>query len=211
MNDSEHKDFKRYKTALNHWLDGREFYRARQSMNWANEWHKGSRKDGFTPEFFHQLSIAMYVRTLEKNLIFPEETMAAIFLHDIVEDKRPTHADIEKEFGLVIAQSVEKLTNQDIFGNKKNKEEYYEAMIECPIASIVKGADRIHNQQSMSGVFRKDYIPKYMGVTKEFILPMLHKARIKHPRQNAAYTNIRHVLKSQIELVEFWIADTVTA
>ena len=70
------------------------------------------------------------------------------------------------------------------------------------IASVVKGADRIHNVQTMIDVFTYEKQKEYIRETQEFIVPMLKEARRRFPRQEPAYENIQHVLVSQAELLQ---------
>lgn len=68
-----------------------------------------------------------------------------------------------------------------------------------PIASLAKGIDRMHNHQSMHGVFSAEKQKSCIEETETYILPMLHVARNQFPQQEAAYQNIKHVLQTQIE------------
>lgn len=202
---NQHEDFVKYRTGMKHFLRGRGWTTALRAMHYAEDYHTGVRKDGETPEFFHQLSIATYVSTLSSMLIHPEETMAVIFLHDVVEDKVPTIADIRLKFGNTIATATDLVTNRDDRKIKLSNEVYYPPMANCPIASVVKGADRLHNQETMSGVFKDDYIPKYIQVTEDHIMPMLYDARKNFPEQGEVYTNLRHALKNQMNLIKYWV------
>ena len=78
-------DPSKLKLSLRYWLHGKEYFTALKAMDLANFYHDGMRKDGKTPEFHHQVSIAAYIRTLP-NLLKPEATITAAFLHDLVED-----------------------------------------------------------------------------------------------------------------------------
>lgn len=199
-------EYEKLRSALRYWLYGKGYYKAVKAMEYAAKYHKGTRKDGFTPEFYHQLSIAGYVRTL--TLLFPEETMAAAFLHDLIEDYDISVSELERQFGKEIAFPVSLLSKRRD-GYTIENAPYYLNICNDPVASVVKGADRIHNFQTMIGVFdiakQKDYIED----CKAGILPMLKKARRKFPEQEPAYENIKHALLSQIDLIEclHWYCD----
>ena len=77
-----------------------------------------------------------------------------------------------------------------------------------PLASIAKGVDRMHNFQSMSGVFDLDKQQRYMEETEQYIIPMLKEARKNFPEQEPVYQNIKHVLRTQIEL--FYLVHAAT-
>lgn len=204
------QNYETIKTAIRYWLLGRGYPVAHASMEFAMQYHTGFRKDGVTHEFQHQISQMNFARTLDKILLYPEETLATIAMHDVVEDCPVTLDDIERMLVLEaratdeqisrILRGVELMTNQ-VDGVKKELTGYYVAMIEDPIASIAKGCDRMHNHQSMGGVFTIQKQATYIQETDDHILPMLKSARKKWVTQEAAYENIKHVLLTQMELV----------
>jgi (p)ppGpp synthase/HD superfamily hydrolase len=193
--------FAKRRVSLRYWLLGKGYLKALQAMEFAAEYHKGTRKDGVTPEFDHQISIAHYVRTLLPSLEFAEETLCVIFLHDVSEDYHVSREEIERRFGTRVADAVWRMT-KTWRGDKKDEARLFEEMAECPLSSIAKGADRIHNLQSMVGVFTPAKQKTYMGEVTDLFLPMLKKARKLFPQQEAAYENIKHMLTSQLELFE---------
>ncbi len=71
-----------------------------------------------------------------------------------------------------------------------------------PIASIGKGGDRMHNLQSMIGVFTKDKQKNYVTEAENKIIPMLKLARRNFPQQELAYENIKLVLNTQMQLIK---------
>jgi (p)ppGpp synthase/HD superfamily hydrolase len=186
------------KIALRYWALGRHYYNVVEAMEFASHLHNGVRKDGITPEFDHQLKIAHYLRTIEQSLLYPSETISAALLHDVVEDKPVPLADIVAKFGTQVGEAVNLVTKSQ----HKSDEQYYADMVNNPIASVVKGADRMHNVQTMVGVFTKDKQHRYVVETETLILPMLKQARRQFPKQDAAYHNIRHILISQCDLIK---------
>ncbi len=195
------QNYPKLKTAIRYWMLGREYHTALKAMEFGLQYHTGLRKDGVMPEFQHQVSQASFARTLEPHLLYPDETLATIFLHDVVEDCDVDIAAIIAEFGETIGKSVELMTNQ-VGGVKKPMESYYSEMQFDPIASIVKGCDRIHNHQTMVGVFTPEKIDRYMIETNDHVIPMLKAARKRFTKQEGAYLNIKHVLMTQMELLQ---------
>lgn len=193
--------FAKRQISLRYWLLGKGYLKALKAMEFAAAYHKGTRKDGVTPEFDHQISIAHFVRSLLTTLLFPEETLCVIFLHDVCEDYHVSREEIERLFGTMVADAVWRMT-KTWRGQKKDEARLFEEMAECPIASVAKGADRIHNLQSMVGVFTPEKQKTYMGEVRELFLPMLKRARRLFPEQDSAYENIKHMLNSQLELFE---------
>jgi (p)ppGpp synthase/HD superfamily hydrolase len=188
-------------TYLRGFLLGRSYYRAAEAMDFAANLHTGMRKDGTTPAFAHQVYIVSYLSTLLPHLRHPEETLAVGFLHDVVEDCRVPVTEIESRFGPLIAEATDAMS-KEIEGVKRSAESVAQMQAKNPIASIVKCADRINNQQTLPGVFTEAKILQYLDETRMHILPMLKQARRRYPDQELAYENAKTVLYSQIEMLE---------
>lgn len=191
-------EFEKLRLALRYWLTGREYFSALKAMEYAASYHKGFRKDNITPEFHHQISIASYIRTLP-SLIDVETTITTAFLHDVVEDYNVALVDITNRFGNKVSDCVKLLTKHYL----TPEELYYHNISNNPICSVVKGADRIHNVQTMNGVFSSEKKKQYVNESSAFVLPMLKDARRNFPEQESAYENIKLVLNSQIALIDY--------
>lgn len=107
----------------------------------------------------------------------------------------------DPSFGDLVAQATRKVT-KTWRGKSFDEDTLFEAMADCPVASVVKGGDRIHNLQSMVGVFTLEKKRSYLEETERQILPMLKRAERNFPEQEPAYKNIRTVLKMQVSLVD---------
>ena len=197
--------FTKREIALRYWLLGRQYHRAVKAMAFNQALFTGKRKDGFTPEFDHHISQAQYLRTLP-DLLFPEETFCTIFFHDTPEDKDVSIDEIfnlyrnSPEFAKRLSDATWRMT-KTYRGVKRDEQDLFDEMARCPIASIAKGCDRIHNIQSMVGVFTREKQDAYMEEVERLFLPMLKKAEQNFPEQEAAYQNIRTVLKNQLALI----------
>ena len=179
----------------------KQYTLALNALEYAKNIHIGFRKDGVTPEFQHQIEIVHYLRTLYKGLLFPGETLAAAFLHDVPEDYDISFDEIQTIFGERVCSAVMLLTKK-YRGEKKDIVEYFNEMSRCPIASVIKGADRINNHQTMHPVFTDEKQISYITETAEHIIPMLKKARHLHVGQEYIYENIKFVLQSQSMFVK---------
>jgi (p)ppGpp synthase/HD superfamily hydrolase len=193
--------YEKHSVAMRYWLLGKEYFTALKALEYASGLHTGVRKDGTTREFAHQLSIGRYVRSLAAVLQHPEETLAAVFLHDVSEDYGVSLEELTDRFAPPVANAVWALTRK-YRGTRTPDERYFAEVAMHPIASIVKGADRIHNVQTMLGVFTIEKQRSYVQDTEQHVLPMLKQARRQFPRQEAAYENLQHMLVSQIELLQ---------
>lgn len=159
--------------------------------------HTNTRKDGFTPEFMHQLEIAHLLRTLLPSLKYPAQTLSAIFGHDLMEDYPETRAVVHQRFSPMVVAALQLLNKYDDNGVEKPTKQHFADMAGCPIASVAKAGDRGHNQSSMGGVFSFAKQYQYVQVTKEHILPMVKEARRLFPEQEAVYENLKFLLRTQ--------------
>ena len=184
------------------WLEGRQYFKAATALEFVKGLEVGTRKDGETPKLHHQLSVARLITTLAPHLLFPEETIAAAFLHDVLED-HGTVASQDKladKFGRKVADAVWCLSKKSN-GMTKDYTRYFSDMTQCPIASVVKLADRAHNLQTMSGVFTPEKQAAYLREVDAYFYPMIRQARRNFPQQYPAYENLKILLRSQCGLI----------
>jgi GTP pyrophosphokinase len=175
---------------------------ALKAFNFAREYHTGMRKGGNAPEYSHQVFIANYARSLESGLLYPQETLAAIFLHDVCEDYDVRYEEIEERFGKRIRNAVEALTKV-YKGEKIPYPVYFSNIAKDPIASIAKGIDRCHNILTMSDAdWTTEKQENYLIDITSWFLPMLKEARELFPEQWGAYENIKGNLLMQAKHIE---------
>jgi (p)ppGpp synthase/HD superfamily hydrolase len=194
--------FQKREISLRYWLQGKGFHRALKCMEFAKAVHCGVRKDGFTPEFDHQISIAHYVRTLLPSLIYPEETICAVFGHDLGEPPyNYPRSEYEPVFGELASEAIVCMTKKyrDVV---LEESVVFDRIARNPIASIAKYADRVHNLQTMPTVFTHTKQRSYVGDVKRAFLPAIKVSRRLFPEQEAAYENVKHVLVGQCEMIE---------
>jgi len=197
--------FQKRRMTLRTLLSGKEFYNAMLAMEFAQKHHVGFRKDGVTPEFDHQVSIALFALTLPK-VMFPEELIATIMLHDTPEDYDVSLTELEQlfvdqAFALRVSRAVGNMT-KEFRGQRKDDVLLFDAMAEDPIASLAKLCDRIHNANSMVGVFSISKQKEYLEEIRTLFLPMGKKARRNFPHQKLAYENCKYMLVTQLSLIE---------
>ena len=195
--------FERKRTALKGYCLGRDYVDVLRAITFAEEYHVGVRKDGVTPEFQHQIEIALHATTL-KGLSNADESilLQMIMLHDVVEDYNVSLMEIEQRFGPVVAKGVEALSKV-INGRKKDMVSYMRDLAMNPLAALAKGCDRVHNVQSMRGVFNYEKQKKYALEVREHFFPMLRRVRDLAPQYRQAINNIKSMLENQVQWVEY--------
>jgi (p)ppGpp synthase/HD superfamily hydrolase len=196
--------YERLSIALKYYLIGKGYNLALAALQFAKQKHDGLRKDGVTPEVQHQIEIALYLTTL-KGIREEENTIVVALLHDIIEDCDVNRETIEIRFGESIADSVwaisKKINGKPKYTHINADLAYYDDCARDLRASIVKAADRIHNNNSMAGVFSTEKQSAYVSEVEKHFLPMLKTAEGLFPDQFMAYMNAKHMLKSQAALV----------
>ncbi len=191
--------FSKLYIALKNRLLGMGYFKALVALERGRDIHDGWRKDGKTPEYQHQIEIALFVLTL-KGIDKLEDTVICALLHDTLEDypERVSEVWIMEEFGISVLNTLRLLDKH----RWVNYDVYFAGLSADEIGCIVKLADRINNFQSMNrGNFSKEKQLSYAGEVIEHFLPMAKKARKKFPRLSDAIYNIEFVLKSQHEFV----------
>lgn len=202
----EQTKYEHLKTVLRRELMGRAsiapaWYVAVKALNLAEQYHTGLRKDRKTPEFMHQVEIALYLLSMEKLMIDAPRTIAACLLHDLGEDYG--HVISFEEIGAKTDKLVAddcRLLAKEYRGEKKTPAEYFNPLADSFVCSIVKGADRIHNLRTMAGVFSLEKQIAYCEETEEWFFTFLKKARRNFPEQEPIYENIKFILETQIRI-----------
>jgi guanosine-3',5'-bis(diphosphate) 3'-pyrophosphohydrolase len=152
--------------------------------------HTGLRKDGITPSFHHQISIANYITTLPLDSVAMEKAVTLAFLHDTPEDKGVSYEEIQSMFGSEIANGAILLAKK-YRGHDIPKEKYFTDLATDAMVALVKGADRMNNLSTMHGVFTDEKQGKYVDETLECHLPMLKNARRNFPEYHMAFENVK--------------------
>lgn len=190
-------DYNKLRTSIRYTFIGMAYIDKRydvclKALQYAESIHTGVRKDNVTKEFYHQLNIVGYLLTLHGSLIDPVAVYVTALLHDVYEDHPETRDYLMDNFGEFMPYILRVSKIRD--GVKVPYVTYFGEMQNCPVTSIVKGADRIHNLSTMAGVFSEEKQLNYKKEVDEYFLPMLKYARRMFPEQTMAYENIKCIL-----------------
>ncbi len=123
------------------------------AYNYAKEMHSGQKRASGEQYFMHPCAVAEIL--VDLGLDTP--TVAAAFLHDVVEDTPATEEDILRRFGKEIMTLVDGVTKLDKIHFRTHEEEDAEnfrkifvAMANDVRVIIIKLADRLHNMRSLN-------------------------------------------------------------
>ncbi len=124
-----------------------------RAYHYAEEAHSGQKRASGEAYFIHPCAVAKILMELGLDCA----TVAAAFLHDVIEDTPVTEEDIRREFGDEILRLVSGVTKLDKIVFKSREEEEAEnfrkifvAMAKDIRVIIIKLADRLHNMRSLN-------------------------------------------------------------
>ena len=124
-----------------------------KAYHYAEEMHKNQKRASGEPYFTHPCAVAEILIDLGMDT----PSVAAAFLHDVIEDTPATAEDIRQNFGDEILTLVEGVTKLDKIRFQTREEEDAEnfrkifvAMANDVRVIIIKLADRLHNMRSLN-------------------------------------------------------------
>lgn len=192
-------EYSKLLVSIRYWLIGKaendsRYYLTLDALEYAKTIHTGKRKDGVTEEFYHQLNIVSFLRTLVCYFDEPHIVLAVAILHDTIEDYPHTSSYVQEHMPTVMPYltRINKVPN----GVKLTNDEYYRNMVGCIITVSNKCVDRLHNLSTMIGVFSEEKIQSYITEVHDHFLPMLKDTKRIQPRHEA----LCELLKSQLLL-----------
>ncbi len=124
-----------------------------RAYHYAEQAHSGQKRASGEAYFIHPCAVAKILMELGLDCA----TIAAAFLHDVIEDTPVTEDDIRREFGEEVLRLVSGVTKLDKIVFKSREEEEAEnfrkifvAMAKDIRVIIIKLADRLHNMRSLN-------------------------------------------------------------
>lgn len=151
-----------------------------RAFNFAYKLHEGQYRKSGVPYIAHPIAVAGLLRDLGGDSV----TIAAGFLHDVVEDTEVTPEEIEERFGTQVRQLVEGVTKLSKFNFSSKTERQAENFRRMFIAMatdirviVVKLADRLHNMRTLEHLDPKKQ-KRISLETREIFAPLANRLGI---------------------------------
>ncbi|MBR2614579.1 MAG: bifunctional (p)ppGpp synthetase/guanosine-3',5'-bis(diphosphate) 3'-pyrophosphohydrolase [Clostridia bacterium] len=132
---------------------GEELDLVEKAYDFAKKAHVNQKRASGEEYFTHPCAVALILIDLGLDA----STIAAAFLHDVIEDTPVSEGDIEKEFGkevLELVEGVTKLEKIEFLSKEDEQAENFRkifvAMAKDIRVIIIKLADRLHNMRSLN-------------------------------------------------------------
>lgn len=165
-----------------------------KALEFAIEAHKKGkcRKNSDIPYIYHPLNMACHALSMG---IREDEIIAAILLHDVVEDiEGVTFEDLpvnDEAKDLVRLMTKDKTQGSH---NPKMLDKYYAGLASNPKAALIKCIDRCNNMTTMSWGLGREGIYRYINEVDKYYPKLL-----KTVKDTPEYNNAAWLLQYQIE------------
>ncbi len=175
------------------------------ALEYVREKHNGQFRDMAKysseeiPYINHPLMMVCQAHALG---IRDDHLLAAILLHDVLED---TDAKLEDlPFSAEVKTLVELVTKTDPKdkSKKKNKEKYYEEIKKNGKASVIKVIDRCNNVSTMAASFDDRKLKEYILETEKYVLPLLENLKRYYSEYNDLAFLVKYQMVSLLETVK---------
>jgi GTP pyrophosphokinase len=186
-------------TYLRGYATGARMHETAKALVYARLKHEGQFRKSGEPYIVHPLTMACNALSLG---IRDDNIIATILLHDVCEDCGVNIGELP--VNNEIKHSVDLLTFRVMEGETKDTatNRYYNLILEDRTATLAKLIDRCHNVSSMAGTFSEEKLKAYITETRQYVIPLLRKAKLWYPDDADILFAIKYHMLSVVDSIE---------
>ena len=150
----------------------------RDAYDFAEKAHSRQKRDSGDPYIHHPLAVANILAELKLD----GPTITTALLHDTIEDTIATYDEVEKKFGIEIAELVDGVTKLSRLENKNKEFSVAENFRKLILATskdirvlLVKLADRLHNMRTIDSIISIERKNRIAKETMEIYAPLAER------------------------------------
>ena len=184
-------------TYLRGFASGAGMGQTMKALSFAREKHAGQTRKSGEPYIVHPLTMACNAVSIG---IREDRVIAAILLHDVCEDCGVPLSELPVDD--TVRRAVDLLTFRVMDGEQTAKTRYYNMILQSREATLTKLVDRCHNVSSMAGTFSEEKLLAYIDETRQYVLPLLRKAKTVYPEDADVLFILKYHIVSVVDSLD---------
>lgn len=187
-------------TFVRGYCEAKQYSNALKALPYARKMHEGQLRKGGDPYIVHPLGVCLYGINIGLD---SDSKITTDLLHDVEEDVPECDLkslDIEEN----IKRSLVLLNfkRYSLLAKKDALKIYYAKIAEDEDATYTKLIDRYNNLSTMAQAFSLEKMMDYIEETKNYVYPLLDKAKENYPERRAQTRILKNNIYSLVNSME---------